>query len=287
MKACVLLLALLGAFSNAVPVGQNHPHPDSAEKELFCLTHHEEVYAKFRLQMRVGVKHSPLYEPNNMCMLDLESTRLDMDDISIAKAEASGINVSIALIVEDVHIPFSYMGVGFNPVLSNYVYLNVSSRSPWDQITADLSENAYWGIKQILETQKLFIQIGCDHQKFPEEPTLRPTPSPPTTPSQINTTPDLDEEEDDYEDIIPTPADVHVNRKRNPASLDFSLIADPRCVESVDLHVELKDACMNYKHTTPLRFRGEYGKGEETRKEIKELDSSYHICSMNMNTDDK
>ncbi|ADC53884.1 chemokine-binding protein [Pseudocowpox virus] len=289
MKAVVLLLALVGVFTNALPLkDQHYGNFDSAAKEKFCLTH-EETYAKFRLQMRVGVKHSPLYEPNNMCMLDLESTRLDTDDISIATAEASGINVSIALVVEQVHIPFSYIGVGFNPVLSNYVYLNVSSWSPWNQLTADLSEHEGWGIKQILETQKLFIQIGCDHQKFPEEPT--PMPTPPQTPTPILTpspltTPDT-EEDYEYYDATPTPADLNVNRKRNPAELDFSLIADPRCVESVDLHVELKDACMNYKHTTPLRLRGEYGKGEETRKEIKELGSNYLMCSMNMNPDDK
>lgn len=282
----MLLLALLGAFTNAAPARRNYLHLDSADKELFCITHNNETYAKFRLQMRVGIRHSKLYEPNNMCMLDLESTNLGSEYMSVASAEAAGINISVALDLENVQIPFSYVGIGFNP-FSKYLYMNVSSWSPWDQLTADLSEHEGWGIKQILETQKLFIQIGCDHQKFPEEPTLRPTPSPHTTPLQIKTTPDLDEEEEEYEDIIPTPADVNVNRKRNPAELDFSLLADPRCVESVDLHVELKDACMNYKHTTPLRLRGEYGKGEETRKEIKELGSNYRMCSMNMNPDDK
>nr|AEO18262.1 chemokine-binding protein [Pseudocowpox virus] len=283
MKACVLLLVLLGAFTNAAPASRNYLHLDSADKELFCLTH-EEVYAKFRLQMRVGIRHSPLYEPSNMCMLDLESTNLESEYMSVASAEAAGINISVALDLENVQIPFSYVGIGFNP-FSKYLYMNVSSWSPWDQLTEDLSKNNSWGIKQLMESQKLFIQVGCDHQKFPEEPTLRPTPSPRTTPSQINTTPDLDEEEEEYEDIIPTPADVNVNRKRNPAQLDFSLITDPRCVESVDLHVELKDACIAYKHKSPLMLRGQYGDGDEVRKEIKGLSNSYNTCSLNLNPD--
>ncbi|ADC54015.1 chemokine-binding protein [Pseudocowpox virus] len=283
MRAFVLLLALVGAFAHAVPMREHYGNPDSAEKQKFCLTHNTEMYAKFRLYMRIQVRHSPMYEPSNMCMLDLETSRLDTDDLSMAKFEANGINGSIALIGEDVSIPFSYIGVGFNPLLSRYVYVNVSSWSPWDQLTAELTSYDFWGLRQILAKERLIIQLGCDHQKFPEEPTPRTTPAPQTTPEE-----ELEEEDYEYYDELkPTPPNIYVDRKRNPGELDFSLLADSRCIESVDLYVELKDACINYRHTSPLRLKGEHNNGEAVRKEIKTLTDSHTICSMNMNPYDK
>ncbi|WIF30472.1 chemokine binding protein [Orf virus] len=283
MKA-VLLLALLGAFTNAAPVGNQRL--DSGEKEKFCLTHQNEVYARFRLQMRVGVRHSPLYTPSNMCMMDIEDSVDDIENstekeyASTATGEADGVNVSVALVGEDVKIPLSYIGLGFNPLLEDgYLYVNVSSRAPWVQQTSDLSANGGWGINQVLEKELLAIQIGCDNQKFPEEPTTTQPPSPVTT-TLSSTTPDLNEENTD---TTPTTTGASVDRKRNPDDFSFSLIVDPRCVTSVDLHVELRDACIDYKQESPLSLKGKYGDGELVKKEIKDVAKNYNMCSLNLN----
>ncbi len=182
----VVLLALLGAFTNAAPVGNQRPN--SEEKEKFCLTHQNEVYARFRLQMRVGVRHSPLYTPSNMCMMDIEDSMMEKEYsmekeyTSTATGDADGLNVSVALMGKGVNIPLSYIGLGFNPLLADgYLYVNVSSRAPWVQQTPDLSANGGWGIKQVLEEEILAIQIGCDNQKFLEEPTTTQPPSLVTT----------------------------------------------------------------------------------------------------------
>ncbi|AYN61060.1 chemokine binding protein [Orf virus] len=284
MKA-VLLLALLGAFTNAAPVGNQRL--DSGEKEKFCSTHQDEVYARFRLQMRVGVRHSPFYTPSNMCMMDIEDSVDDIEEDSIivkeftstATGEADGVNVSVALVGEDVKIPLSYIGLGFNPSTDGYLYVNVSSRAPWVQQTLDLSANDSWGIKQVLEKELLAIQIGCDNQKFPEEPTTTQPPSLVTT-TLSSTTPDLN---DENTDTTPTTTGASVDRKRNPADFSFSLLVDPRCVTSVDLHVELRDACMEYKETSPLSLKGEYGDGELVKKEIKDVGKNHNMCSLNLN----
>ncbi|WIF30076.1 chemokine binding protein [Orf virus] len=284
MKAAVvLLLALLGAFTNAAPV--SNQRLGSEEKEKFCSTHHDEVYARFRLQMRVGVRHSPLYVPSNMCMLDIEDSVEDIEEstekeyASTATGEAAGVNVSVALVGEGVSIPFSYIGLGFNPSLEDsYLYVNVSSRAPWVQQTSDLSANGGWGIKQVLEKELLAIQIGCDNQRFPEEPTTTP-PSPVTT-TLSSTTPDLNEENTEN---TPTTTGASVDRKRNPADIDFSLLVDPRCVTSVDLHVELRDACIDYKQESPLSLKGKYGDGELVKKEIKDVGKNHNMCSLNLN----
>nr|AWN09366.1 chemokine binding protein [Orf virus] len=278
----VVLLALLGAFTNAAPVGNKRL--DSEEKANFCSTHQNEVYARFRLQMRVGVRHSPLYTPSNMCMMDIEDSIMDIENstekeyTSAATGDANGVNVSVALIGEGVSIPFSYIGLGFNPSLADgYLYVNVSSRAPWVQQTQDLSANGSWGINQILEKELLAIQIGCDNQKFPEEPTTTP-PSLVTT-TLSSTTLDLNEENTD---TTPTTTGAGVDRKRNPDDFDFSLLVDPRCVTSVDLHVELRDACIDYKETSQLSLKGEYGDGELVKKEIKDVGKDHNMCSLNL-----
>ncbi|WIF30340.1 chemokine binding protein [Orf virus] len=283
MKAVVLLLALLGAFTNAAPVGNRL---GSEEKANFCSTHQDEVYARFRLQMRVGVRHSPLYVPSNMCMMDIEDSMDDIEDstekeyTSTATGEAAGVNVSVALVGEGVSIPFSYIGLGFNPSLEDsYLYVNVSSRAPWVQQTPDLSANGSWGIKQVLEKELLAIQIGCDNQKFPEEPTTTQPPSLVTTTLSPTTTL-LNEENTD---TTPTTTGASVDGKRNPDDIDFSLLVDPRCVTSVDLHVELRDACMEHKKTSPLSLKGKYGDGELVKKEIKDVGKNHNMCSLNLN----
>lgn len=276
-----MLLALLGAFTNAAPV--SNQRLGSEEKEKFCSTHHDEVYARFRLQMRVGVRHSPLYVPSNMCMMDIEDSTDDIEEstekeyTSTATGEAAGVNVSVALVGEGVKIPFSYIGLGFNPSTDGYLYVNVSSRAPWVQQTPDLSANSGWGIKQVLEKELLAIQIGCDNQKFPEEPTTTPslvttTLSPTTTlnPNNENT------------DTTPTPTGASVDGKRNPDDIDFSLIVDPRCVTSVNLHFELKDACMDYKKESPLSLKGKYGDSELVKQEIKDVGKNHNMCSLNL-----
>ncbi len=251
----VVLLALLGAFTNAAPVGNQRPN--SEEKEKFCLTHQNEVYARFRLQMRVGVRHSPLYTPSNMCMMDIEDSMMDNEystATGTATGDADGVNVSVALMGKGVSIPLSYIGLGFNPLLADgYLYVNVSSRAPWVQQTPDLSANGGWGIKQVLEEEILAIQIGCDNQKFLEEPTTTQPPSLVTTTLSSTTT--LNEENTD---TTPTTTSASVDRKRNLDDIDFSLLVDPRCVTSVDLHFEIKDACMDYKKESPLMMKGEY-----------------------------
>ncbi|AKU76866.1 chemokine binding protein [Orf virus] len=283
----VVLLALLGALTNAAPVGNQRLN--SKEKEDFCSTHPDEVYARFRLQMRVGVRHSPLYVPSNMCMMDIEDSVDDIEEDSIivkeftstATGEAAGVNVSVALVGEGVSIPFSYIGLGFNPSLEDsYLYVNVSSRAPWVQQTPDLSANDSWGIKQVLEKELLAIQIGCDNQKFPEEPTTTQPPSLVTT-TLSSTTLDLNDENTDT--TPPTTTSASVNKKRNPDDFDFSLLVDPRCVTSVDLHVELRDACIDYKETSQLSLKGEYGDGELIKKEIKDVGKDHNMCSLNLN----
>nr|WBW04498.1 chemokine binding protein [Orf virus] len=278
MKAVVLLLALLGAFTNAAPVGNQRL--DSEEKANFCSTHPDEVYARFRLQMRVGVRHSPLYVPSNMCMMDIEDSVMDNEYMSAATGDADGVNVSVALIGEGVSIPLSYIGLGFNPSLADgYLYVNVSSRAPWVQQTQDLSANGSWGIKQVLEQEMLAIQIGCDNQKFPEEPTTTQPPSPVAT-TLSSTTLDLNDENTDT--TPPTTTSASVNRKRNSDDFDFSLLVDPRCVTSVDLHVELRDACIDYKEASLLSLKGKYGDGELVKKEIKDVGKDHNMCSLNL-----
>ncbi len=224
-------------------------------RRKFCSTHQGEVHARFWLQMRVGVRHSPLYTPSNMCMMDIEDSTdtedstMEKEYTSTATGDADGLNVSVALIGEGVSIPLSYIGLGFNPSLTDgYLYVNVSSRAPWDQQTLDLSANDGWGIKQVLEKEILAIQIGCDNQKFPEEPTTTQPPSPVTTTLSSTT---LDPN-DKNTDTTPTTTGASVDGKRNPDDFDFSLIVDPRCVTSVNLHFEIKDACMDHKESSPL-----------------------------------
>nr|AWN09367.1 chemokine binding protein [Orf virus] len=273
----VVLLALLGAFTNAAPVGNQRLN--SKEKEDFCLTHQNEVYARFRLHMRVGVRHSPLYVPSNMCMMNIEDSMMDNEYTSTATGDADGVNVSVTLIGKGVSIPLSYIGLGFNPLLADgYLYVNVSSRAPWVQQTPDLSANGGWGIKQVIEEEILAIQIGCDNQKFLEEPTTTHPPSLVTTTLSSTTTLDMSENAD----TTPTPASARVNRKRNPDDFDFSLLVDTRCVTSVNLHVEIKDACMDYKQNSPLLLRGGYGDGELVRKEIKNVGTNHTMCSLNL-----
>ncbi|WZD65332.1 chemokine-binding protein [Pseudocowpox virus] len=275
MKA-VVFLALLGAFANTAPLFDKRP--DSAEKEKFCLTHHEEVYARFRLQMRVGVRHSPLYDPSNMCMLDIEDSVMGKEYTSDATGDAYGVNVSVALMGESVHIPLNYIGLGFNPLIKDgYLYVNVSSHAPWVRQTSDLAANGGWGINQVINKEILAIQIGCDNQKFPEPTTTQPPST--TTPSP--TTPVL---KDGTTDTTPTPT-ASVHRKRNPDDIDFSLLVDTRCVTSVDLHFEIKDACTDYKQNSPLFLRGKYGDGEQVRKEIKDLGKNHTMCRLNLSPD--
>nr|AAR18811.1 chemokine binding protein [Orf virus NZ7] len=292
MKA-VLLLALLGAFTNAAPLLSNQ-RLGSAEEEKFCSTHHDKVYARFWLQMRVGVRHSSLYAPSNMCMMDIEDSTVDIEGstetedstvekeyTSAATGDANGVNVSVALMGEGVSIPLSYIGLGFNPLLKDgYLYVNVSSRAPWDQQTLDLSANDGWGIKQVLEKEILAIQIGCDNQKFPEEPTTTQPPSPVTTTLSPTTTLNPNNENTD---TTPTPTGASVDGKRNPDDIDFSLIVDPRCVTSVNLHFEIKDACMDYKQESPLSLKGKYGDGELVKEEIKDVGKNHNMCSLNLN----
>nr|ASL69137.1 chemokine binding protein [Orf virus] len=284
MKA-VLLLVLLGAFTNAAPV--SNQRLDSREKANFCSTHNDEVYARFRLQMRVGVRHSPLYVPSNMCMMDIEDSIMDIENstekeyTSAATGDANGVNVSVALIGEGVSIPLSYIGLGFNPLLADgYLYVNVSSRAPWVQQTQDLSANGSWAINQILEKELLAIQIGCDNQKFPEEPTTTQPPSPVTTTLSSTT---LDSNDENTDTTPPTTTSPSVNKKRDPDDFDFSLLVDPRCVTSVDLHVELRDACIDYKETSQLSLKGKYGDGELVKKEIKDVGKDHNMCSLNLN----
>lgn len=273
----VVLLALLGALTNAAPV--SNQRLGSEEKEKFCLTHQNEVYARFRLQMRVGVRHSPLYTPSNMCMMNIEDSMMDNEYTSTATGDADGVNVSVALIGKGVSIPFSYIGLGFNPLLEDgYLYVNVSSRAPWVQQTPDLSANGGWGIKQVLEQEILAIQIGCDNQKFlEEEPTTTHPPSLVTT--TISSTTTLNEENTD---TTPTTTSASVDRKRNLDDIDFSLLVDTRCVTSVNLHFEIKDACMDYKKESLLMMKGGYGDGEQVRKEIKDLAKNHTMCSLNL-----
>ncbi|AKU76602.1 chemokine binding protein [Orf virus] len=274
----VLLLVLLGALTNAAPVGNQRI--DSEEKANFCSTHQNEVYARFRLQMRVGVRHSPLYVPSNMCMMDIEDSVMDNEYMSAATGDADGVNVSVALIGEGVSIPLSYIGLGFNPSLADgYLYVNVSSRAPWVQQTQDLSANGSWGIKQVLEQEMLAIQIGCDNQKFPEEPTTTQPPSPVTTTLSSTT---LDSNDENADTTPPTTTSASVNRKRNSDDFDFSLLVDPRCVTSVDLHVELRDACIDYKEASLLSLKGKYGDGELVKKEIKDVGKDHNMCSLNL-----
>nr|ASL69140.1 chemokine binding protein [Orf virus] len=277
MKA-VLLLVLLGAFTNAAPVGNRRI--DSEEKANFCSTHQNEVYARFRLQMRVGVRHSPLYTPSNMCMMNIEDSMMDNEYTSTATGDADGVNVSVALMGKGVSIPLSYIGLGFNPLLADgYLYVNVSSRAPWVQQTPDLSANGGWGIKQVLEEEILAIQIGCDNQKFLEEPTTTQPPSLVTT-TLSSTTLGLT---DENTDTTPTTTSASVDRKRNLDDIDFSLLVDTRCVTSVNLHFEIKDACMDYKKESPLMMKGGYGDGELVRKEIKYVGTNHTMCSLNLN----
>lgn len=291
MRVSYLIVVLSLVFSSVLSLTL-----DPWQQRDWCRIHHDQVYAKFRLYMKI-TKQECVMARNGMCTLDIENTntvltlnskRTSFND-SLASFDASGIYGTVAWIGDRVQIPLSYLGVSYG-LKSPYVYVNVSSWNPWEKATEELTKNKFASFKNLFRRQILAINLGCDDKSLPE-----PTTTPPATP-ELTT----GEDEYDYESgsglDLPTtpeprstraPVDTHSNRKRRPDKLDFSLKVDRRCIKEVDLYFELKDACLHYRRYSPLRMTGSHGDGDQVRREMKTLGSSYRTCRLNTSPDEE
>ncbi|ASF89977.1 putative chemokine-binding protein-like protein [Seal parapoxvirus] len=277
----ILSLALSSVIS--APVDGN-----SNLKSWFCKDHREDVFPVFSLMMRI--KRTANSPPTGMCMLDIESTSAEVeyeDEVtselttstlqdSTASFEASGINGTIT-VTGDILVPINFISVGFNPS-SEYVYVNASSWDPWLFTSlSNLAESNNKGLEQLLAEEIVAINLGCDHQVFPTPSPV--TPLPLTTAAAAAPAPALpavESSEDD--DSTPSPLDLTSNRKNKPDDMDFSLLVDPRCIEDVQVHIEIKDACIEHKEETPLKIVGMHGSNVE--ENMQKMDSSNRLCTM-------
>ncbi|AKC03538.1 putative chemokine-binding protein [Bovine papular stomatitis virus] len=281
MKSTYLLFALSLVLSAALSAPMN-----TDEQRNWCRIHKDKLYSRFRLYMKIT--RTTVTPPTGMCMLDIENSNMDLDETdevtnvtstisfrdSTATFEASGVNGSITLMGDEVHIPMSYIGVSFDPS-SAYVFVNVSSWTPWEKSTTDLAANDFEGLKNIINHQILAINLGCDHQY----PAPKPTPKPEkiSTPS---TTPGPTLLETPEPPTTVPPVDTSSDRKKNPDPVDFSLLVDTRCIKNVDVYFELKDACLAYKSQSPFKLVGQHGTGQQVRQDMKSLGTSYRTCKL-------